>query len=348
MKMDREIREERINKLKEDRHYCVYVHTNKTNGKMYVGLTGKKPEERWCNGNGYKDKKGRNSSPFWNAIKKYGWDNFEHEIISSGLTEEEACSMERIMIDKLDTYADHKNGYNVKSGGSSGHLCYYHVLQFKLDGTFIKEYSGCKEAAKATNSEQTCIADVCNGKQLSHNKFVWRYSKDINDIDDESKKINLIYQQHSEFWEVYQFDLNGKFIKKWDNYFDIRKAHKMEKWHSSAIKRACDGYNFQTYGYVWRYAKDVPDIEDFERYYFEKYIHVHVSSKKILCFDLNGNYIKAYPSVTSAGNETGVNITTVSQIARKIKNGNHFIFRYATDLPDGFTGNILNYEKIGV
>ena len=55
--------------------YCVYVHTNKFNGKKYVGQTCQKPEVRFGkNGSGYVG-----SRVFYNAILKYGWDNFYHE-----------------------------------------------------------------------------------------------------------------------------------------------------------------------------------------------------------------------------------------------------------------------------
>ena len=94
--------------------YCVYVHTNKINGKKYVGQTinGNRPNKRWDNGNGYK-----NSSVFYKAILKYGWDNFEHEVIANNLTEQEADNFEILLIDKLKTM-DLNKGYNIESGGT--------------------------------------------------------------------------------------------------------------------------------------------------------------------------------------------------------------------------------------
>ena len=35
--------------------YTVYIHKNKVNEKIYVGITKQKPEQRWrLNGSGYK------------------------------------------------------------------------------------------------------------------------------------------------------------------------------------------------------------------------------------------------------------------------------------------------------
>lgn len=99
-----------------DRTYCVYVHTNKINGKMYIGQTCQKPERRWNSGYGY-----RNCSYFYNAIRKYGWENFKHEVIASNLTLEEANKFESILIEKLDTRNPDK-GYNLRTGGKNGLL----------------------------------------------------------------------------------------------------------------------------------------------------------------------------------------------------------------------------------
>ena len=67
-------------------NYIIYAHINKINNKVYVGQTCQNPEKRWDYGSGYK----KHNLHFYNAIKKYGWDNFEHEILFENLTQKEA------------------------------------------------------------------------------------------------------------------------------------------------------------------------------------------------------------------------------------------------------------------
>ena len=92
--------------------YTVYQHKNKINGKIYIGITMQKPEARWGkNGSNYK------SSPhFYAAIQRYGWDNFEHNILFTGLTKEEACLKEQELIQHFNSM-NRDFGYNSTSGG---------------------------------------------------------------------------------------------------------------------------------------------------------------------------------------------------------------------------------------
>lgn len=91
--------------------YKVYKHTNKINGKIYIGITSNTLKQRW-NG-GY-----NNNKHFSDAIKKYGKDGFESEIIADNLTKAQAEQMERDYIKKYDT-TDHTKGYNIELGGNS-------------------------------------------------------------------------------------------------------------------------------------------------------------------------------------------------------------------------------------
>lgn len=94
-----------------EKEWCVYKHTNKANGKCYIGITCKKPEQRWEGGNGY-----RHNAHMNNAIQKYGWDNFTHEVLYTGLSEDEALDLERRLIAEHRS-ADRRYGYNIESGG---------------------------------------------------------------------------------------------------------------------------------------------------------------------------------------------------------------------------------------
>ena len=97
----------------ENGNYTVYIHTNKENGKRYIGITRQSVQERWRDGKGY-----RKCIYFYRAIEKYGWDGFDHEIFASNLTEEEAQHMEKLLIKELQTQ-DPEFGYNISDGGST-------------------------------------------------------------------------------------------------------------------------------------------------------------------------------------------------------------------------------------
>ena len=96
-------------------NFKVYIHRNLINGKVYIGQTCKTLQSR----SGVDGKNYIKSTHFWNAIKKYGWDNFEHEVLYEGLTGEEANEIERKLIKQYNSNND-KFGYNLDSGGKNG------------------------------------------------------------------------------------------------------------------------------------------------------------------------------------------------------------------------------------
>ena len=79
--------------------YIVYCHINKINNKKYIGQTCRSLETRsGKNGRYYK-----NCIAFYNAIKKYGWDNFEHKVLFENLSKDSADRIEKILIQTFRT-----------------------------------------------------------------------------------------------------------------------------------------------------------------------------------------------------------------------------------------------------
>ncbi len=93
-----------------DVKWTVYAHIC-PNGKKYIGITSRKPEDRWQNGHGY-----RNNRHFYNAIIKYGWNNIEHHILCEGLNKKDAQYMESLFIRNAKSNL-HAFGYNRSAGG---------------------------------------------------------------------------------------------------------------------------------------------------------------------------------------------------------------------------------------
>ena len=137
------IEKQKIEQVDGERKWYVYCHTNKTNGKKYIGITSQVPEERWRYGAGYK-----NQVAFWRAIQKYGWDGFDHEVVLEGLTEEDAKEKEVELIALYKTNCSRYNhpayGYNMTDGGEGtvGHVVTQTVrdkISEKMKGRFVGE-----------------------------------------------------------------------------------------------------------------------------------------------------------------------------------------------------------------
>ena len=137
-----------MNKNNEEVKYIVYCHTNKVNGKKYIGQTCRGLEIRsGKNGRYYK-----NSNAFFNAIQKYGWDNFEHEILFENLTKEVADRIEKILIQTFRTQ-DHQYGYNIQNGGTYGNTAPTENLIGKTFGRLT--------VAKRDFSRTDCVYWLC-------------------------------------------------------------------------------------------------------------------------------------------------------------------------------------------
>jgi hypothetical protein len=141
--------------------WCIYKHTNKINGKVYIGQTCQKPERRWQNGRGYEG-----SPKFWPAIQEFGWDNFTHEIIETNIDSQLlANEREQCWIGQCDSY---NNGYNASLGGTFEER---EVICIE-DGVIFNSLSECSRIEKIStqNLSQNCCKNhrTARGKHYAY------------------------------------------------------------------------------------------------------------------------------------------------------------------------------------
>lgn len=89
----------------------IYMATNKMNGKSYIGQTTKKMEERRTE---HKLSKKYYHTKFYDALEKFGWENFEWKVLYE--TSEEMLDLAEIL--SIYTYNTFYEGYNSTLGGS--------------------------------------------------------------------------------------------------------------------------------------------------------------------------------------------------------------------------------------
>lgn len=96
------------------RNGTIYVIKNKINEKIYIGQTTLSVKERWDSHKKPSTHKQRSSYKLYNAINKYGIDNFYYEILEANIPIEELDNKEIAYIENYDSF---KNGYNSTKGG---------------------------------------------------------------------------------------------------------------------------------------------------------------------------------------------------------------------------------------
>lgn len=191
--------------------WCVYKHTNRLDGKAYIGrCRWPNYQERWANGNGY-----RNAPRFWPEIERNGWDTFSHAILFCDLDVNEANRIEQEMIAKYKTN-DPEHGYNVCAGGQgftgahhsedtrkriseklkkyekteqhrkhiseskSGvkHHAAKRVYQMTKSGELIKVWDYMQQACDALKISKPNVSACCLGKRPSAGGYKWTYERE--------------------------------------------------------------------------------------------------------------------------------------------------------------------------
>lgn len=284
----------------------IYKIENLINHKCYIGQS-IEIETRWYNHIHSKD-----NFAIHLAIQKYGAENFSFEIIEE-CPKEDLDEKECFWIEEFDSFVP--NGYNMVKGGSNGAALAKRipVFQYNLNGEFIAEYPGIKEAGRVNHISGTAIGQCCRKIRATAGGYFWSFSK--NDI---FSKEDIVDHRNC---QIIQYDMIGNELAR---YASAKEAAIAVNGSSRAITKACRKESKTSKGYQWRY-----DIDDENEPCFIK----SGVKKAISQWSLNNEFIKTYESITLASKETGIVLSTIAEAARgKRKTAGGYIWKYITDI----------------
>ena len=284
-----------------DKKHCVYAHINKTNGKMYIGQTCRKPKYRWNNGEGYKY-----CPYFYKAIQKYGWDNFEHEIVASNLTADEADNFERLLIEKLDT-TNPMYGYNLRSGGHDGFIVNEETRKKIGEGNKGKclseetkrKIGDANKGKKRTEAQRQKLREVNTGRHLSE-ECKMKISESLKGEKNPNYGKPMSDEQRLKLSEVHKGKQNGE-----NNPFygrchteetkeKIRQANLGKKYPESRNKKISE-------------ANKNPSEETRKKMSESHKGDKNFKARKIIQLDKDGSFIREWNCMATAADECNVN-----------------------------------------
>lgn len=200
--------------------YSVYKLTA-PNGKVYIGITSRKPQYRWNNGKGYWQNK-----HLYAAVLKYGWENFHHEIVASELTKETACELEKTLIKAYKSNLP-KYGYNNSIGGEAP------AAGRKATQEEIEKRNAAIKSKPMSIKGRENISKAKKGKT---NGLLGKTGKDCS-------KAGLVYQIEK---------LSNKVVCV---YYGFAEMSRLTGFARTPVREAVQGKRKQAYGYYWQYAK---------------------------------------------------------------------------------------------
>ena len=312
-------------------NYKIYIHRNKINGKVYIGQTKQPLKSRWNNGYGYKQ-----CTKFWNAIQKYGWDNFEHKLIEDNLTLDEANRKEQYYIQKYNSI---DNGYNISIGGGSNYGSGKNIYQYDLNGNYIKEWFSISDIAEAFDvNDASSIYNCISNKINSCFGFQWSYVKKekIPPVKSKSEIISELKRK-----PVYQYDRNGIFVKKYDYLEEVEK----DGFNYKNVSECCKGKRISSGNYQWRYEQ----YDNVKAVLSPHEIKAKKQSKKVYQYSLEGIFIKKYDSVSCASKNTGLSFQSISKCClgnQKTSGGYQWSYNYLENLsPVKAYSRVIKHKK---
>lgn len=273
---------------REDAKWTVYIHivpkelSGYDHDKYYVGITSRKPEERWGS-NGCRYKKQRY---FFNAIEKYGWDNIQHEIIARYLTQNEASSFEQKLIKSLKSN-DKTHGYNLTNGG---------------DGV---------EGYKFSNEQ---LEKMSIKKKGENNYFYGKHHTENTKQKMSENHYDCSGQNNPKAKPIYRFNIDFNFIEKYPSAVDANKALNCSSCGDAALKGS---FCLDSYWAREENIEIINSVPTLKKSYKEIILNKKVEITKVVNITNN----ELFSSLAEASKFYKVSYSNIAKAAKEYANG---------------------------
>ena len=264
----------------------IYKITNKITQQSYIGQS-IHIESRWKQHKNPYNWQRESTKPLYQAILKYGIDNFNFQIIEQ-CKPQQLNNREIFWIAQFDSY---KHGYNQNYGGKGD--IYNHQEIFDL---WDAGYSNKEILEKTGIKSPTTILNYLQGYE--------NYS-----IHESKKRGGILANKNNKQNKIYQYDLNGNFIKEWSSYNEIERILNI---NSCSIGKCVNGIRKTAGNFQWT------------NYFQQKIQPLEGQSgktKSVAQIDLNtGDIISVYSSITQAGKTIGIDRSAVGKVCNGKRN----------------------------
>ena len=217
-------------KNNENKKWSVYEHVF-PNGYRYIGITCNKPKKRWKKGRGYI------RTSVGSAIEEYGWDNIQHNILETELSEFEAKCLEEYYICSYRTYIGFSDckGYNMTLGGDN-----------IISEESRKKISESKKGKTSWNKGKHFSPEIC--KKISESKKGKPSPMKGKKTGKPSwnKGIPMTEEQKKKQSEV----MKGKMSGEKNPMYGKHRTEEFKKRHSEVMKGKMSGENNPMYGTI--------------------------------------------------------------------------------------------------
>jgi len=236
----------------------IYKYENRLNHKVYIGqttdLVSRKASHRY--------NAAFTKSKFYNAVRKYGWDNFDFDVIAQ--VEEPTIdaltsTLDSLEIKFIDEYNSYLQGYNSTSGG--------HSYRGKTVSEEYREYCRNRKYSEETRAKMSKAAS----------------RKEISEVTRQKLKANAIKRNFASYRElttekrnagirkalakpVLQLDKNGNTVNEFPTMREAAKfiatfiaIDRTVAGIEHGIHRHCLGFTKKRfyYGFEWKFKTNV-------------------------------------------------------------------------------------------